>query len=315
MNSPPKALLIVEETEMIDANASGVTGKPVEYIRLTRERYQKNGYDDYRWVFNEGPSGLTMPSKVLGKSRLTVIVSGGAYVAGQVAFHYKDDTGVRMIPKGVDAKDLRFAHVAEKFLVNARKEPNCLVPVDALARLERDGVVGAIIDPILSIMGGIYSSRKVREVVYPLLAEQISRSGADAVLLIPMCPICHQSMSMLARMFDDAGIPSTCIVSALDIVQSVKPPRAAFVDYPLGHTAGKPNDPEDQYDIVKSALELFASVTEPGTIVDLGRSWDRDPEWKAKTLADDGVDRRGARDTTPRYQYPEDKMLADAAVG
>ncbi|MEK9751937.1 MAG: hypothetical protein VW338_01830 [Rhodospirillaceae bacterium] len=46
----------------------------------------------------------------------------------------------------------------------------------------------------------------------------------------------------------------------------------------------------------------------------MGRSWDQDPEWKAKTLADDGVDLRGERDTTPRYQFPEDKLLAEAAA-
>ena len=299
---------------MVDDIAAEGADAAVEYIRLTQERYRKNGYDDYRWVANDAPSGLTRPAKPIGDGRLAVIVSGGAYVAGQVAFHYKDDTGLRMIPKTVDPSELRFAHVAEKFLVNARKEPNCLVPVEALRRLENDGVVGEVIDPIVSIMGGIYSSRKVREIVFPALADFIRENRADAVLLIPMCPICHQSMSMLARQFEDAGTPTACIVSALDIVRSVKPPRAAFVDYPLGHTAGKPNDPEDQYDIVRSGLDLFASVEQAGTIVDLGKAWDLDPDWKAKTLDDDGTDRRGARDTTPRYQLPEDKVLAEGAA-
>lgn len=285
--------------------------KPIEYMRLTRERYQRHGFEDYRWVSNEAPGVLTTPAKPLSDSRLAVVVSGGAYVAGQVAFHYKDDTGLRDIPKSVDPKALRFTHVAEKFLVNARKEPNCLVPLDALGRLEADGIVGEVMDPIVSIMGGIYSSRKVREIVFPALSERLRAGGAEAVLLIPMCPICHQSMSMLARAFEETGMPSTCVVSAHDIVAAVKPPRAAFVDYPLGHTAGKPNDPEDQYDIVRRALDLFATVEQPGTMVDLGRDWDIDPLWKAKTLDDDGADRRGARDTTPRYQFPEDKMLAE----
>ena len=42
---------------------------PVEYIRLTRDRYRSHGYDDYRWVHNDDPSGLVKPSKPLGESR------------------------------------------------------------------------------------------------------------------------------------------------------------------------------------------------------------------------------------------------------
>ena len=285
---------------------------PIEYIRLTRDRYRSHGYDDYRWVHNDGPSGLVKPSKPLGESRVSVIVSGGAYVVGQVAFHYKDDTGMRMISKDVDTADLRFSHVAERFLPDARAEPNCLVPINALARLERDGVVGEIVDPLISLMGGIYSSRKVREIVTPAILETVRDQGADAVLLIPMCPVCHQTMSMLARALEDDGIPTTLSISALDIVQSVKPPRAAFIDYPLGHTAGKPNNPEDQYEVLKGALGLLETVAEPGTIVDMGRDWDDiDPDWKDKTINDDQSDTRGARDETPRYQYPEDKVRAE----
>lgn len=300
---------------MDDATGIDVSDAPIEYIRLTRDRYRRNGYEDYRWVRSDAPPVLTPPTKPLGESRLAVIVSGGAYVAGQVAFHYKDDTGLRMIPKTVDPKDLRFSHVAEKFLVNARKAPECLVPVGALGQLEQERVIGEIIDPLISLMGGIYSSRKVTEIVLPAVLEQLRGNSADAVLLIPMCPVCHQTMSMLARAIEEAGIPTACIVSAKDIVEAVNPPRAMFVDYPLGHTAGKPNDPVDQYVIVRRGLDLFKTVKRPGTLVDIGRRWDLDPNWKAKTLADDGVDRRGARDTTPRYQYPEDKVLAEAAAG
>lgn len=288
---------------------------PIEYIRLTRERYELNGYEPYRWVWNDAPSGLTKPTKPVSESRIAVIVSGGTYVAGQVAFHYKDDTGFRKIPKDVDPKDLRFTHVAGKYLKSALKEPNCLVPLDALANLEADGTIGEVADPLLSIMGGIYSSRKVREIVYPALAEQVRAAKADAVLLIPMCPVCHQSMSVMARMFEDDGLPTVCMVSALDIVQSAKPPRASFTDYPLGHTAGKPGDLEDQLDTVSRALELFATVDQPGTIVDIGKNWlDIDPDWKAKVLDDDGVDRRGERDETPRYERPDDKVLAERAM-
>ena len=72
---------------------------PIEYIRLTRERYQRHGYAEYRWVANPEASALVVPNKPLSESRVAVVVSGGAYVAGQVAFHYKDDSSLRAIPK------------------------------------------------------------------------------------------------------------------------------------------------------------------------------------------------------------------------
>jgi hypothetical protein len=40
-----------------------------------------------------------------------------------------------------------------------------------------------------------------------------------------------------------------------DLTSPVKPPRSFFVNYPLGHTAGKPFDRENQTAILKSALD------------------------------------------------------------
>ena len=45
--------------------------------------------------------------------------------------------------------------------------------------------------------------------------------------------------------------------SALDILEAVNPPRAAFLDYLLGHTAGKPFDRDLQRAIAVSALDAF----------------------------------------------------------
>jgi hypothetical protein len=60
----------------------------------------------------------------------------------------------------------------------------------------------------------------------------------------------------------------------------VKPPRSFFVNYPLGHTAGKPFDRENQSAILKSALGRAGEITEPSAIVELSMIWD-DPAWQA----------------------------------
>jgi hypothetical protein len=52
------------------------------------------------------------------------------------------------------------------------------------------------------------------------------------------------------------------------------------VNYPLGHTAGRPFDRENQTAILKSALGRAGEITEPGAFVELLLIWD-DPPWQA----------------------------------
>jgi hypothetical protein len=94
----------------------------------------------------------------------------------------------------------------------------------------------------------------------------------------------------------------------------VRPPRAAFVDYRLGHTSGKADDPADQLAVVRGALDLLRTATEPGTVVDLGRVWSDDRSWKEHPLSSgsSGGDGRGTRSALPAYQTDEDRRLAEA---
>jgi len=64
------------------------------------------------------------------------------------------------------------------------------------------------------------------------------------------------------------------MTSALDITQSVKPPRAVFVNFPLGHQTGPPDQPKLQRRIVTDAMRAFETITTPGAIVELPYVWD-----------------------------------------
>ena len=55
-----------------------------------------------------------------------------------------------------------------------------------------------------------------------------------------------------------------------DITEHVRPPRTAFVDYPMGNEIGRPHHPKEQRQIVRRAFAALAQMTEPGMIVDLG---------------------------------------------
>lgn len=94
------------------------------------------------------------------------------------------------------------------------------------------------------------------------------------------------------------------MTSSWTITASVNPPRASFVDYPLGHTAGRPNDLDEQTEIVTAALRLLETATEPGQMVALPHRWP--VEWKSK--ARELSDKRTERHDTPQYQRADDAL-------
>ena len=158
---------------------------PVEYISRIRDNYARLGYKPYSWVRNADIPPWAPLSKPLSECRLGLAASGGIYAAGQVAFHYKDDISIREIPANVDTKDLRATHFAYD-LSDARTDPNVVFPVDTLRRLVREGFLGGLAGRFHTFMGGIYSARRVTEVLAPALAARFREDGVDAVLLVPV---------------------------------------------------------------------------------------------------------------------------------
>lgn len=125
--------------------------------------------------------------------------------------------------------------------------------------------------------------------------------------------MCHQTVCLVARLLEANGIPTVCLGSALDILESGRPPRAAFVDYPLGHSAGKLFDPADQLGIARSALRVLETATAPGAIVTLPNRWDEAGDWKQEASRSRGGDTRQARDESPQFQLEADREAAIAS--
>jgi len=99
------------------------------------------------------------------------------------------------------------------------------------------------------------------------------------------------------------------MTSARDITLAVNPPRAAFLNFPLGHTTGKACEPDLQRNILVEALSSFETMTVPGSVKELSFRWVEDGEWKARAFAE-GDDRRPRHDT-PQYQNDEDRRRAE----
>lgn len=164
---------------------ASVRQPPVRYIERTRDQYLALGYDEYRWVHDETDPPWAPVTKPLSESKLGLIATGGVYQVGQTAFTHRDDTTYRAIPTDVDAATLSVTHFAYD-LTDARRDINVVFPIDALRELVAAGSVGELAAHAYTCMGGIYSTRRVREELGPRLVERCRADEVDAVLLVPV---------------------------------------------------------------------------------------------------------------------------------
>jgi hypothetical protein len=74
------------------------------------------------------------------------------------------------------------------------------------------------------------------------LVRRCKEDQVDTALLLPNCPVCHQSVSLAARALEERGIATVVMGCAKDIVEYVGVPRFLFSNFPLGNAAGRPND-------------------------------------------------------------------------
>ena len=161
------------------------TRPPVDYIERTRAQYAGLGYPPYQWVHNESAPAFEQLSKPLSQSKVGLAGSGGIYSHGQIAFHFKDDFSYREIDTTQDTSHLRATHFAYD-LTDARQDPNVVFPIDTLKRCVAQGLIGSLSETAYAFMGGIYSARKVKNVLAPALAERFIQDEVDVVLLVPV---------------------------------------------------------------------------------------------------------------------------------
>jgi hypothetical protein len=109
-------------------------------------------------------------------------------------------------------------------------------------------------------------------------------------------------VGLVARALEREGIPTVSLTSAIDITERVRPPRAAFLNFPLGYPVGRPHEPAEQLAVLRAALRLVETATTPGEIVQLPFSWP-DPDWEEETIRGYKDEAHIVRDTRLRGEY------------
>lgn len=69
--------------------------------------------------------------------------------------------------------------------------------------------------------------------------------------------MCNQSVGLIQRAIEYAGITTVSISLLREITEKIRPPRALFVPFPLGYPLGKPHDADLQTRVIRAAFALL----------------------------------------------------------
>ena len=85
-------------------------------------------------------------------------------------------------------------------------------------------------------------------------------------------------MGLIQRAIESAGIPTISVTLSRGISQKVKPPRAVFTGFPLGHPFAFAHQRFRQLQLLRLMLQYIEKLDQPGQIVVHKLNKDEDPE-------------------------------------
>ncbi|WP_218621783.1 glycine/sarcosine/betaine reductase selenoprotein B family protein, partial [Xanthomonas oryzae] len=177
--------------------------------------------------------------------------------------------------------DLRISHIAYDRAHTSATDMNTWFPLAQLHRLASEGRIGSVAPRFFGAPTN-RSHRVTIETDAPEILARCKADGVDAVVLVPNCPVCHQTTALVARHIEANGIPTVVMGCAKDIVEHVAVPRFLFSDFPLGNSAGKPHDGSSQAFTLELALKVLESAPGPQTTVQSPLRWSTDASWKLR---------------------------------
>lgn len=258
---------------------------PIPYLQRLRTYYQALGYGaPYEWAhYAEVP--FHPLQKPLAQSRLALITTAAPYQAdkgdqGPGAPYNAAAKFYRVYAHSMDGEpDLRIAHVAIDRQHTKAEDLAAYFPLKALRQSLEQGRIGSLAPRFYGLPTN-RSQRVTLELDAPELLALCQADAVDAAILVPNCPVCHQSVSLAARLLEDNGISTVIMACAKDIVEYIGVPRLLFSDFPLGNAAGRPFDEASQTLNLALAMELLASAPAPRTTVQSPLRWSDNSDWK-----------------------------------
>lgn len=256
----------------------------VRYIDKTREYYKSMGYEDsYRWAhFDEVP--FTVLRKPLAESCIALVSTSDISVRG--ADLDKDENqmgnvgGMYSIASDVEVDLLYSPSVGYDIHATTLEDVNAYFPISRLREALASGRIGGLARRFHGVFNA-YSQRRTRERDATEVLDRCREDGVDVAVLVPVCPVCHQTISLVARHLEANGIPTVVLGTARDIVEYCGVARLLHTDFPLGNPCGEPWLAEQQQAILEQAFALLESATAPRTTWQSPYEWRGGDAWKS----------------------------------
>jgi glycine/betaine/sarcosine/D-proline reductase family selenoprotein B len=286
---------------------------PVPYMKRTRDYYIAIGYTaPYRWAhYLDAP--FTPLKKPLSQSRVALVTTAapyqpdkgdqgpGAAYNGSAKFYavYSGDTSVD--------HDLRISHIGYDRIHTTATDSGTWFPLPALRRAAAAGRIGEVA-PRFHGAPTNRSHRVTIETDAPEMLARLREDKADVAIVVPNCPVCHQTSTLTARYLESNGIPTVVMGCAKDIVEHAAAPRFLFSDFPLGNSAGKPHDAASQEQTLEYALRVLETAAGPRTTMQSPLRWSESGKWK---LDYSNIEQLTPRDLAARRaEFDRQKELA-----
>ena len=258
---------------------------PIPYMARTREYYQAIGYTTpYRWAhYVDAP--FQSLKKPLSQSRVVIVTTAAPFdpAKGDQGPDAKYNGGAKFysVYEGNTSKthDLRISHIAYDRVHTSADDSGTWFPLPQLRRLASEGRIGEVAPRFFGAPTN-RSHRVTLETDAPEILARCRADKVDAAVLVPNCPVCHQTISLVARHLESNGISTVVMGCAKDIVERAAVPRFLFSDFPLGNSAGKPHDTDSQALTLELALRVLESAPGAQTTVQSPVRWSTDASWK-----------------------------------
>jgi hypothetical protein len=258
---------------------------PIPYLQRIRTYYAALGYGaPYEWAHYKSVPFHPL-GKPLSECRIALVTTAAPYQPDKgeqgAGAPYNAAAKFYTVYSGDTAKehDLRISHVAIDRAHTTADDSGSYFPLPAL----RDAAAHGRIRSVAARFHGLPTNRSHRTTIETDCVELVARcqaDGVDGAVLVPNCPVCHQSVSLAARSLEENGIATLVMGCAKDIVEYVGVPRLLFSDFPLGNAAGRPRDPPSQASTLDLALRVLEHAPAARTTVQSPLVWSDNPDWK-----------------------------------
>lgn len=290
----------------------------IPYMLRTREYYRAIGYTTpYRWAHY-----LAAPfhrlARPLSQARVTLISTAAPYQPG------KGDQGPGAKYNG-SAKfydvldyasaaehDTRISHIGYDRKHTTATDSASWFPHAQLRRAAAEGRIGSLAPRFFAAPTN-RSHRVTVERDAPTLLARCREDGVEAAVLVPNCPVCHQTLSLIARHLEANGIATVVMGCAKDIVEHAGVPRFLWSDFPLGNAAGRPHDTGSQAETLNLGLALLDAAIGPRTTMQNPQRWSEDGAWKLDYLNLERISKDEL--TRLRAEFDRQKQAAKVVAG